>query len=181
MQPSDAAPIAFRSVLTKLHIVRLSIASALLFGAVTIPDLSAQQPAPVPPAAPVPSQILQAKKVFIVNAAGDNDPHIAKFIGGPNAIYDQFYADVKNSRRFEIVSAPADADVVLEATLTVFPFTERVYTVVRLAILDPKSNVLLWTIAEPVNPALFGKTARKNVAQTLDKLTQDLTALTPKQ
>jgi hypothetical protein len=74
-----------------------------------IPIATAQQPAAIP-AAPVPSQILRAKRIFIVNAEGDNDVRISKYVGGTNGIYDQFYADVNNLGRFALVSAPADAD-----------------------------------------------------------------------
>jgi hypothetical protein len=159
----------------KQGILLVSISIALF-----VPHLSAQQPTPEPPAAPVPSPILRAKRVFIVNAEGDNDPRIAKYIGGPEGLYNQFYADVKNSGRFEVVAAPADADVVLEVTFTVFAVIPG-YPRLRLAILDPKSNVLLWTISEPVDPAILAKNARRNIAQALAKLTQDLTTLTPKQ
>lgn len=144
-----------------------------------VPHLIAQQPAEVP-SAPVPSQILNAKKVFVANAEGDNDPRIAKYVGGPDGVYNQFYADVKNSGRFEVVAAPADADVVLQVTLTVFAVVPG-YPRFRLAILDPKSNVLLWTISEPVDNAILAKTARKNIGLSLGKLTLDLTTLIPKE
>lgn len=137
-----------------------------------------QQPTDVP-AAPLPAQLLHAKKVFVINAEGDGDPRIAKYVGGPNGIYDQFYADVKNSGKFEIVDSPADADVALSVSLTVFAVIPG-YPGFRLSVLDPKSNVLLWTISEPVDSAFLTKTARRNIAQSLAKITQDLTALVPR-
>jgi len=117
------------------------------------PSLSAQKPAPPPdpPVAPVPSQILNARKAFIANAAGNSDQRIAKYVGGPDGIYNQFYADVKNTSRFDMVSSPAEADLVLEVTIALFPVSPS-YPSFRLAIVDPKSNVLLWTISEPVDP-----------------------------
>lgn len=140
---------------------------------------AAQQPATIP-SAPVPSQILHAKKIFIINAEGDNDARISKYVGGTNGIYDQFYADVKNLGRFELVSAPADADVAFEVNLTVFAVVPG-YPRFRLAILDPKTNILLWTMSEPVDSAILAKTARRNIAQSLAKLTQDISILIPKE
>ena len=143
-----------------------------------IPIAAAQQPAAIP-SAPVPSQILRAKKIFIVNAEGDNDVRISKYVGGTNGIYDQFYADVNNLGRFALVSAPADADLVFEVNLTVFAVVPG-YPRFRLVILDPKTDILLWTMSEPVDSAILAKTARKNIAQSLARLTQDVSLLIPK-
>jgi hypothetical protein len=143
-----------------------------------VPFSPAQQPPDVA-AAPLPAQLLHAKRVFIVNAEGDSDQRIAKYVGGTNGIYNQFYADVKTSSRFEIADSPADADVVLSVTLTVFAVVPG-YPRFRLSILDPKSNVLLWTISEPVDPAFLTKTARRNVAESLSRITADLIAIVPK-
>lgn len=148
----------------------------IFFGATAVllisPSLRAQQPAPLA-AAPVPPQVAHAKKVFIVNAEGTNDPRVTKYIGGSNGVYNQFYANVKNTGRFEPTSGPAEADVALEVTLSMYdliPGNARF----KLAILDPKTNLLLWTISEPVEGAILTKTAQKNIAQSLARLTQDL-------
>ena len=154
-------------------IVPLSLAVFCL-----VPFADSQQPAEVP-AAPLPAQLLHARKVFIVNAEGDSDPRIAKYVGGPNGIYDQFYADVKHSGKFEIVDSPADADVALSVSLTVFAVVPG-YPRFRLSILDPKSSVLLWTFSEPVDSAFLTKTARRNIAQSLTRITQDLVAALPR-
>lgn len=159
------------------HKMRLIIPVSLAF-LVLVPFSASQQPAEVP-AAPLPAQLLHAKKVFIVNAEGDSDPRIAKYVGGPNGIYDQFYGDVKNSGKFEVVDSPADADVALSVSLTVFAVVPG-YPRFRLSILDPKSNVLLWTISEPVDSAFLTKTARRNIAQSLAKITGDLIAVVSK-
>ena len=75
--------------------VRLAVASLGL--AMILPAASTllAQTASVMPAAPLPSQILTAKKVFISNAdAGTMDN------------YNQFYAAIKTWGRYELVSAP---------------------------------------------------------------------------
>lgn len=158
---------------------RRATVSILFTGILFTTSLWAQQP-PEPPAAPVPSQILHAKKVFIVNAEGNNDPRIAKYVGGTNGIYDQFYADIKNTGRFELVGAPADADLVFQPRLAVFAVVPG-YASFRLEIIDPKTSILLWSAAEPVDNAILAKTARRNIAQSLAKVAQDVVALIPKE
>jgi hypothetical protein len=164
------------SAIARSHQTKVNIFGALLIVAMLVPSsLPAQQPAE-PPAAPVPSQIAGAKKVFITNAYSEHDVRLAKYFGGPDGIYNQFYADIKNTGRFELVTAPADADLVLQVTLGVHPLLSS-YAGFRLAIVDPKTNVLLWTTSEPVDPAFLTKTARRNIADSLQRLTTDLTSL----
>jgi hypothetical protein len=148
----------------------------IIFGMTTAvllipPSLRAQQPAPAAPA-PVPPQVAHAKRVFIINAEGTNDPRVTKYIGGANGIYNQFYANVKNTGRFQPASDPAEADVALEVTLSIYDLIPSARF--KLAILDPKTNLLLWTISEPLEGAVLTKTAQKNIAQSLARLTQDL-------
>jgi hypothetical protein len=163
----------------KSTIVTPRIAAAVLGLMMTmIPGMQAQRQPAEPSAAPVPSQIISAKKVFIANAADDHDTRIAKYVGGPDGIYDQFYADIKSQGRFELVSAPSDADLVLEVELGVLPVPPA-YARFRLAIVDPKTSILLWTISEPVDAAILVKTARKHIAESLARVTDDLKALTP--
>jgi hypothetical protein len=78
-----------------------------------------QQYKPAPPA-PIPAQILTAKKVFIANGGGDESRYdTAWFSGGPDRAYNQFYAAMKTWGRYELVAAPGDADLVFEIRLTV--------------------------------------------------------------
>lgn len=172
------APAVLRSTTSKSTSAQVSFAGVLLLVAtIIVPSLQAQKQPPEPPAAPVPSQIVSARKVFIANAAGDHDPRVSKYFGGPDGIYNQFYADVQSGGRFEPVSAPADADIVVQVTLGTFPLVAG-YAGFRLFIFDPKTNVLLWTASEPVDPAFLAKTARKNIAESLQRLATDLQALT---
>jgi len=84
-------------------------------------------------------------------------------------------ANIKGVGRYEIVPSPSDADIVLELEIT-YPVFDRsfVYPKFRLEVRDPKTNVLLWTYTEVVNGALLAKNGRKNVADALAKLTDDL-------
>jgi len=100
-----------------LRIAKVKILST----AFVIAWLSAGALAAQPPAtAPVPSQIMAAKKVFISNA-GANGPalYFFKRTGDLQPHYDLFYLAMKNWGQYELVSAPADADLVLEIRVAV--------------------------------------------------------------
>ena len=56
------------------------------------PLSAAQQKKPAHPA-PIPAQILTAKKVFIANGGGDESREEgASYSGGPDRAYNEFYA-----------------------------------------------------------------------------------------
>jgi hypothetical protein len=174
------AAAAFQSVTagpTPAQLNRVAVLSFVLLFIATLatPALLAQKQ-PEPPevaAAPVPAQIVAAKKVFIGNNASDHDVRLTKYLGGADGIYNQFYAALKSGGRFELVSAPADADLVLEVSIGMSPLVVG-YAGVRVTVVDPKTNVLLWNISEPVDTAFLAKTARKNIAGALQKLVNDL-------
>jgi hypothetical protein len=124
-------------------------------------------------AAPMPTQLLAAKKLFFANGA-DNDPDITKYTNGADGLDNQFYADVKALGRYELVASPSDADIVLELRIEYAYLRNFTYPKFKAEVRDPKTNVLLWTFTEPVNGALLAKTGRRNVAQSVSKLTDDL-------
>jgi len=116
----------------------------------------AQQPKEIP-AAPVPSQILAAKRLFISNAGGEGaDPRALGFLDVDlNRPYNQFYAAIKNSGKYELVSTPVDADLILEIRFTHSLIVEDMYRprytpVLKLRILDTKTGALLWAFTEGV-------------------------------
>jgi len=53
------------------------------------------------PVAPLPNQIISAKKVFLVNS-------------GANEAFDCFYNDLKQWGRYDLVDSPDAADLVIE-------------------------------------------------------------------
>lgn len=128
-----------------------------------IPMLIAEEP-PAPPPAPVPSQILAAKKIFISNGGEDLwldiDPK-----HDPSLTYNDFYADMKSWGKYELVSTPTDADVVFEIRLV---FQESSH--LRLLILDPKSHITLWTLNQHADAANRDATARKNLDKAMNSL-----------
>jgi hypothetical protein len=157
----------------------LTLGLILLASLVAMAVAQTQQPTDTP-VAPIPATFVNARRAFIANGAGDNDPGITKYTNGPDGMYNQFYADVKALGRFELVGSPGEADVVLELRIDYALFNhDFTYPKFRLEVRDSKTNVLLWTFTEPVQGALLAKSGRKNVGQALAKLTEDLRKLVP--
>jgi hypothetical protein len=116
----------------------------------------------VSPAAPPPSQIPAARTVFLTNS-GDDPNFPIDTTESLNAIY----AALQAWGHYQMVSSPAQADLVFQLR-GVAPITDvtgtrgGVYSVTspafQLTILDPKTNVALWTVTSPVNLAGKGQT-----------------------
>ncbi len=121
-----------------------------------------------PPSAPIPTPIFTARKVFISNNSGE----FAVPEGTPEVTYDEFYAAMKSWGRYELVSTPADADLVFEIS---YDFGPAPY--IRLLILDQKTHVFLWPIAEQVKPWALAATGRKNFDQAMANLVDGLKKL----
>lgn len=134
----------------------------------------------VPPPAPLPAQLQTAKKVFISNAGGElNDWYTnEQFSGAPNRFYNRFYAAINDWGRYELVAAPAGADLIFEihATDLYLGLREGIPRF-ELTIYDPKTHVVLWTIAEAVDPALLKGNRNKNFDKGVDKLVSDVREL----
>jgi hypothetical protein len=140
------------------------ILSALVLTAVS--NLEAQQ-ASNPAPAPVPLQILTARKVFVSNGDGD------EMFNVPNLTYNTFYAAMKSWGKYELVPAPADADLVFEVRFVISP-----YPVLRLVILDPKTHVVLWHMVDAVQTWSREATGRKNFDQGMTTLVEEVKMLT---
>ena len=151
---------------------------------VAVPDLGAQSQKDVLPA-PLPTQIFTARKVFVSNAGGDT---VGDYSGGPDRAYDQLYAALKGWGRYELVSAPADAELVFEVRFAAPIIGENVSggngtgvssrtmkdPQFRLAILDLKTHVLLWTFTEHVQNALLQGNRDKSFDQAMAALVNDM-------
>jgi hypothetical protein len=153
--------------------------------AVLVPCISlAQSKQASAPAAPVPAQILTAKKIFIANAGGDEmaegDPI---FSGGPDRAYNQFYTAMKLWGRFQIVDSPAPADLLLEIrqdVSAVNPSSKGGSTFIpqfRLKIRDPKTNALLWGFDVHSEFGVGQSSSDHNFDQAVDRLVSNFRAL----
>lgn len=145
-----------------LQISCLFITVAMLSSVV----LSGQQSKGAPPA-PVPPQIVAAQKVFISNAGGESFESVIDetvFNGGPDRPYNQFYSAMKNWGRYQLVSAPADADLVFEVSwvLTDTGLKLPVLGQLRLVVIDPKTRITLWNFTEYVRGAMLLGNRDKN-------------------
>jgi len=158
---------------------------ALAIVCTAVPDLRAQNQKELLPA-PLPSQIFTARRVFVSNAGGDT---LDEYSGGPDRAYNQLYAALRGWGRYELVSAPADAELIFEIRFAMPLVNEKVsggtgITPVssspvkdshfRLAIRDLKTQVLLWTFTEHVQPALLQGNRDKNFDQAMAALVNDI-------
>ncbi len=132
-------------------------------------------------AAPVPAQITSGKRVFISNAGEENlNTAIGSLLSGrSDRVYNQFYAAMKEWGRYELVSAPAEADLIAEIGFTIngsgqLPEIGHL----RLAIRDPKTNVLLWTFIEYAQVAIRKGHRDKNLDQAMGIIVDDFKDLT---
>ena len=135
------------------------------------------------PTAPVPAQILSAKKVFIANAGSDQmanyDPI---FTGGPARAYNQFYAAIKSWGRFNIVGSPADADLLLEVRQEVLTGSSAgkcgfATPLIHLEIRDPKTGALLWAFHIHFQFGAGQADSDRNFDQVVNRLAMELRAL----
>ena len=105
-------------------------------------------------AAPVPSQIQQAQTIFLTNSGSDPN-----FPIDATRAYNDIYAALQTWGRYKLVNSPDWADLVFQLK-GIAPITDvsgnrgGVYSVTspafQITILDPKSNIALWTITSPV-------------------------------
>jgi hypothetical protein len=129
------------------------------------------------PAAPVPPQISSAKKVFISNLGTDSfyTADHNWYSGGPNRAYNQFYEAMKTWGRYDLVSVPADADLVVEISCQ--DSTAQGPTQLRLRIVDPKTQVALWGVTEHLEAAGMAKNREKNFNLAMTALLNDVKQL----
>lgn len=156
--------------------LRKSLSVALSSALVLTPLVSAQQTDHNP--APVPPQVLNAHAVFVSNGGGSN--YFDMFGGGPNRAYNTFFSQLKKTGRYELVSAPSQADVIFEiraiAPAVSWNDVPSYNPQVILSIRDPKTSAVLWTARANVR-AIGTKKHRdrdfdESVAVLVDELAQ---------
>src|SRR5277367_488370 len=130
-------------------------------------SLADAQKAGDPAAAPVPAQIVSAKKIFIANGNG------APVQGVENLAYNEFYAQMQGWGRYELVGNPGDAELVFE----IRPEVVSGSLAIRLEIIEVKTRVLLWGFTTYVEIANRESTARKNFDKAVSTLVTESTKL----
>ena len=165
----------------KIRLALLALGVALL-----LPSVGHAQSKNSVPAAPIPAQIAAAKKIFISNTGAGFVPDTAPNLpwrphdfpeqtwsGTPDRIYNEFYAEMKKSGRLQLLSSPADADLIVELSLV--NSSEAVKF--QLVITDPKTHVVLWTLHEFMEPAMLQSSRDKNFEQGLQNISANFLAL----
>jgi len=145
------------------------------------PILGAEQ-FKAPATAPVPPQIAAARSVFIANGGGESlDTVIDQtvFNGGPDRPYNEFYAAMKGWEHYQIADSPASADLVFEISwnLSDTGLKLPVLGQLRLLVIDPKTNVTLWTLTEYVRGALLLGNRDKNFDYAMTSIVNRMKAL----
>jgi hypothetical protein len=130
--------------------------------------------------APVPAQLVTAGKIFISNAGGDIDPNtrrLGEFTGLPIRPYNEFYAAMKSWGRYQLVSTPADADLIFELSFSVSLGSGAADAKFHLVILDPKTHVTLWAFNEYIENAILGSNREKHFEQGMESIVADAKSL----
>ena len=164
--------------------LRLAVCAVLLAAVAAV----SQEPASAP-AAPVPEAIRAAKKIFVSNAGADSGLFPSPFSGDSNRGYLQLCAGLKQTRQYELVSDPAEADLVLELQLTapngptngskVNGASDPV-PMFRLVVYDRKTHYVLWTFTQSIQIALLQKTHDRNFDDALTVIVKEFEELSGK-
>ena len=137
---------------------------------------AAQQPQPAAP--PVPSKIFEAKKVFVSNAGIDAASPVVFERTGPNEPYSQFYFAMQRWGRYELVSTPSDAELVLQVRLTSPLSSCQTYEPqIALTILDANTHFVLWTVTKRVKDARLKDNWDKNLKESIGDVVDELKQL----
>jgi hypothetical protein len=170
-----------------MRIVRFRLIACLGF-VVMLSEIAsvAQQPASVA-IAPVPPPLLHAKTIFISNAGADSGLFPHPFTGDPDRAYNEFYANVESWGRYELVAAPAEADLVFELRLVAPSGPSNAdkskgasdpLPMLRLVIYDRPTHYVLWALTESIAPAALQKTHDHNFDEAVANLVLDAGRLT---
>ena len=137
----------------------------------------------VVPPAPLPAAISDAKKVFVTNA------------GGNQLAFDEFYAQIKQWGRYQLVGSPREADIIFELRYFVedkgthVSSATNTYTgqtqVFSHEIVDPQlalniysagTKDLLWSVTDHRRLARLEKNREKETVNSADRLVEDFRA-----
>jgi hypothetical protein len=158
----------------------LNPVTALLLGALLSSVAGAQGKKNDVPVAPLPTAIVDAKKIFLSNG------------GGSNLAYDAFYSDIKSWGRYQIVGSPAEADLIVELAYRVEDKGTRVWSSTNtynnttqvhsahitdpqliLTIYDAKTKDSLWSETDHRRLAKMEKNREKETVNSAQRLVED--------
>ena len=125
--------------------------------------------------APVPTPLLNGKKVFISFDMGDVLAFPSVYSGGPERAYDEFFADMKQWGHYEQVLNPQDADLIF--SIRFVEGGNLAWPQIRLSMSDAKTHVVLWGFIEQVNGAFFKKHRDQAFSNAVMMLVNDVQEL----
>ena len=147
---------------------------------ISLNSFAAKHREDVPPA-PLPTAVVNARKVFLTNG------------GGSNLAYDTFYSEMKQWGRYEIVGSPDDADLIIELAYRVehggtrvwsssnaYDGTTQVHSAqivdpqLTLTIFDAKTKNSLWSEVDHRRLARRQKNREKETINSAHRLVEDL-------
>jgi hypothetical protein len=133
------------------------------------------------PVAPLPSAIVNARKIFVSNG------------GGSNLAYDAFYSKMKEWGKYEIVGSPEEADLIVELSYRVEDKGTRVWSSTNtynnttqvhsaqivdpqliLTVYDAKTKNSLWSETDHRKLARREKNREKETVNSAARLVEDL-------
>ena len=130
-----------------------------------------------PPAAPLPSAITKASHIFLGNAGDQENADCLR-------AYNNFYAGVSQFPHLQLVEDPSEADLVLELHYEIdlgqsiaSNDSRKSVRQFRVVLIDPHTHVVLWSLTERTNYAVFQKNRNKNLDETVGTLVADLGSL----
>lgn len=149
--------------IARVRVFCIAFAIALL----TIP-IAAAKKGPEFPRGPIPKQVVTGKKVFISYLVSDADP------GAPDLTYNEFYSLIKDWGKYELVSAPAEADLIFEIRFMSGISDSALW----MTIVDPKTHVVLWPFIQHVEGSSRETGRRKKFDAAMVDLVDDLKTVT---
>ncbi len=112
--------------------------------------------------APVPPVLMTAKRIFISNAGSDSGLFPHPFSGDPDRVYNEFHANLVSWGRYQIVSSPAQADLIFEIHLAAPTGPNNAnkqngnadpLPMFRLVIYDRPTHYIVWALTESIASA----------------------------
>ena len=129
------------------------------------------------PAAPLPTLLTRASKVFISNAGDQENADCLR-------AYNVFYAGISGLQRFTLVPDPAAADLIVELHYEIDLGSSIVSSggrsgarQFRAALIEPRTHTLVWSLTERTNYAGLQRNRDKNLDSAIAALITDFDAL----
>jgi hypothetical protein len=137
-------------------------------------------------AGPIPAAIVSAHTIFVSNGGSDAGLFPSPFSGDENRPYNELYRELQADPHYQLVSDPAQADLVLELRLLA-PYGPTNANKVqgaanpqpqfRLEIYEGRTHYVLWTLTQSIPTAILQRTHDRNFDDALTQVVKDFEAL----